>query len=326
MDEKQRPVTTPFVYRTVFLITGLYSLPILLPSLFGWMLGLLAVPVAWLLGNEQHKQSGIILTASLLPVVLLSLITGRLLIFLGMLPLVPLGYSLYISGEKKRSPAAAACFGILTLGGCLLLFWILYLRATGIHPYRQLVDMMDAAFVAAGDAYLKSGEVPVDMQQQLTAVLVDLRTLLPKILPGILFSMLLFTVWMNEVIWNGFLLRRQPHKAPWPPYREWQLPEILVWLPITVGAAYVFGPESWKNIALNGLIVSAVIYFFQGLAVLLHLLARWNVPGYFKLLLYGMLVIQSYGLILLSLLGVADIWFNLRPATGPLDRAGPAKT
>ncbi len=309
--------------RSVFALTAIYSIPVLLPSLFGWMLGMLAVPVAYILSQKGYKQSGNSLAVSLLLAGGISFFTGRLLIFAAILPLIALGYSLFQSGQSKRSPAQAAVYGLASMVGCLLFFWLLYAQGTGNHPYHQLVRTIDAGIVSAGDMYRTSVDVPADMQEELAAVLAGMRELIPKILPALLISMLLITVWMNQVLWNGLLLKTLPERAPWQPYSTWKLSEQLVWLPICAAACYIFGPGSWKVIALNGLIISGVLYFFQGLAVFFHMLDRWKMPGYFRILLYGMLIIQSYGLILLSLLGVADIWLNLRPAPIKPDKPGP---
>ena len=308
--------------RPVFALAAIYSIPVLLPSLFGWMLGMLAVPVAFILSRKGYRQTGNALLISLLSAGIVGFLTGRLLIFALTLPLVALGYSLFQSGQQERSPAQAAAWGLTTMAGCLFFFLFLYAQGTGSHPYHQLVRTIDAGIVNAGDMYRQSVDIPADMQEELAAVLTGMREWIPKILPALLISMLLVTVWMNQVIWNGLLLKTLPKLAPWQSYATWKLPEQLVWLPICAAACYLFGPDSWQVIALNGLIISGVLYFFQGLAVFFHLLNRWHIPGYLRILLYGILIIQSYGLILLSLLGVADIWMNLRPAPIEPDTPG----
>jgi uncharacterized protein YybS (DUF2232 family) len=60
------------------------------------------------------------------------------------------------------------------------------------------------------------------------------------------------------------------------------------------------------------LMLSGLLYFFQGLAIFIALLERWNVPVYIKWTLYFILIIQSYGVLILALLGISDIWFNFR--------------
>ncbi len=300
--------------RPVFALSVFYSIPILLPPLFVWMTGILAVPVAYICSRQGwSKEKGVTILAALLPAGILAFFTGRLPIFVALLPLAALGYSLFLSGQRKQSPAQAAACGLAVIAGCLTLCWLLYAQVTGTHPYQHLKAMIDAAIVSAGDMYRTSVDAPADMQAELDRVLESMRVVIPQILPAMLISILLVTVWMNQVLWNALLLKTDPDQAPWPPYSTWKLPEHLIWLPICAAACYIFGPGPWKIISLNALIISGVVYFFQGLAVFLHLLDRLKVPGYFRIILYGILVIQSYGLILLSLLGIGDIWFNLRP-------------
>ena len=310
-------------FRSVVTLTVIYSIPVLSPSLFGWMLGMLAVPTAWILCLQGYRQSGSTLAASLLLAGGISFVTGRVPIFTAMLPLIALGYSLFQSGQRQRSPAQAAAHGLAAMVGCLLFFWLLYARATGHHPYHELAGTIDAGLVSAGEMYRTGMDIPAEMQEELTAVLAGMRELVPKILPALLISMLMATVWMNQVVWNGLLLKILPERAPWQSCSTWRLPEPLVWLPICAAAGYIFGPGSWKVAALNGLIISGVLYFFQGLAVFFHMLEKWRIPGYLRILLYGILIIQSYGLLLLSLLGIADIWLNLRPAPVTANKPGP---
>ncbi len=306
--------------RPVFALSVFYSIPVLLPSLFGWMTGILAVPVAYICSRQEGSgQNSAVIPAALLPAGILAFFSGRLPVFVSLLPLAALGYSLFQSGQRKQGPARAAACGLAVTVGCLALYWLLYAQVSGTNPYHHLKTMIDAAIVSAGDMYRTSVDAPADMRAELDGILANMRVVIPQILPALLISILLVTVWMNQVLWNGLLLKTDPDRAPWPPYSTWKLPEQLVWLPICAAACYIFGPGPWKIIALNALIISGVVYFFQGLAVLLHLLDRLRVPGYFRIILYGILVIQSYGLILLSLLGIGDIWFNLRTETESRD-------
>jgi uncharacterized protein YybS (DUF2232 family) len=63
------------------------------------------------------------------------------------------------------------------------------------------------------------------------------------------------------------------------------------------------------------LLLSGLLYFFQGLAVCIALLERWNVPVFIRVVLYSFLIIQSYGVIILTFLGIGDVWFNFRQKT-----------
>jgi len=304
----------------VLLLSLLYTAPILLPFLSGWLMGALAVPVAYVLTVEGPERGRIQLAVVLLITGAISLVTGRLLVFLALLPLFPLGIGLYQGYRQGMSPVAAAGRGLLFFSISWLAFWGLYALLTGEHPYQQLLQGIDSGFVAAGELYLKNSELNVEMQLELTRVVSGLRKLVPHILPGVLISTILITVWMNLALFNRVLRKSLPGQSNWPPYKKWKLPEQLVWLPIGAAVCYLAGSGTLHDLGINGLLVSGVLYFFQGLAVFLHMLARWKVPGYLRVVLYIILIVQSYGLILLSLLGLADIWLQLRPETDPPEK------
>ena len=301
-----------FISRPVLIIAVMYSLPTLLPSLFGWLIGVFAVPVAYVLTVEGENQGIITLRNSLFLAAIITVVSGQLELLLFTLTLFPLGYTLYTCGKNNTVEAATGAYGLLAVGVSWLTFWTLYGMTTGIHPYQHLVEMLDAGFTATYEMYRTSNELSAEVQADLAMVITEIRTLIPVILPGILCCTVIITVWMNQVVLNSLLLRRHPDKAPWPIYSLWRLPEQLVWVLIAATVAFLLTSGELKNLALNITLISGLIFFFQGLAVFIFLLGKWNVPAYLRILLYFMLVIQSYGLILLTMLGVSDIWFNFR--------------
>jgi len=133
-------------------------------------------------------------------------------------------------------------------------------------------------------------------------------------LPGLLMSMVIITVWINMVLANS-LTGRLTGVAPWNRFTTWKLPEQLVWIPITGILIILIGQGSLQEMGGWLLMIAGLIYFFQGLAVFISLLERWRVPLFVRVILYVMFIIQSYGLILLAVLGLSDIWFNLREKT-----------
>ncbi len=101
-------------------------------------------------------------------------------------------------------------------------------------------------------------------------------------------------------------------KPPWGEYSTWKLPEQLVWAPI-IGVALLLISSGVLQRAGGWLtLVAGLLYFFQGLAVVVALLARWKVPVFVRIILYFVLLIQSYSLILLAILGLSDVWLNMR--------------
>ena len=111
---------------------------------------------------------------------------------------------------------------------------------------------------------------------------------------------------------NGLTRRFHLEQPFWDRYATWALPDHLVWLPIAAGLGVLTGSGPIQDASICLLFVVGTLYFFQGLAVCLALLDRWNTPVYMRIALYLFLIFQSYGILLLALLGIGDVWINFR--------------
>jgi uncharacterized protein YybS (DUF2232 family) len=79
-------------------------------------------------------------------------------------------------------------------------------------------------------------------------------------------------------------------------------------------------PAPLSMLGLNGLIVCSTVYFFQGLAIAASLLNRWSVPRLIRVPIYALIFIQTYGIILLSFLGMIDVWADFRKLNQAVDK------
>jgi uncharacterized protein YybS (DUF2232 family) len=122
-------------------------------------------------------------------------------------------------------------------------------------------------------------------------------------------------VWLAMVIGNR-LLQKNTGAGPWPEYQHWQLPDRLVWAVIVAALLALMPEPTIRNAGLNLLLIASVLYCFQGLAIVLFLLEKWNVPILIRSLLYVIFIFQSLGTIFLSVIGLADVWFDLRRSRG----------
>ncbi len=303
-----------FFSTAVLVVAAIYLVPVLLPGLLGWIIGLLAVPVACVLASQGVERGTKTLLNSLIIVAVIAMLIGRLEVLLFALTLAPLGYILYRCGVAKKNEAVTNGRGILTLVASWWLFWAIYGSVTGMQPYHHLLDAIDTGLIQTYELYKTEQNIPADIQQEVTVVMTGLREIIPMVVPGILVSIVIFTVWINLILFNKFLLKRpdQHELSAWPPYREWKLPDQLIWLPILAAALFLLTDGHLRYVGLNIIFLSGLVYCFQGLAVFIHLLDRWKVPGYLRLFFYFLLIIQSFGLILITMLGVADVWFKFR--------------
>ena len=302
-----------FLSARPLLVALFFFLPAALPGLVGWLNGLLAVPIFLLLQTAaDERRTGLQIRNGLLLAGLGSLLLGRFSMFLFTLTMLPLGYSLHLSAVRRKSPAETGVTGIMTLGLSWLGFWFLYGMLFRTNPYIDLLAGMDALLEQFIVMYRTDSGLPADVLYTVEQIIAETRELLPKILPGLLAGTVLITVSLNTII-SGTLLRRLvPEKAVWPPYKEWRLPDKAVWLLITAFALLLIGQGGMQHAGLSLLIVSGMMYFFQGAAVAVHLLNRWKLPRAFRFFVYVLLLFQRYGMLLVALVGVADTWADFR--------------
>lgn len=242
-----------------------------------------------------------------------TLLVHRLEFFLFSLTLIPLGYSLFKSAANQESAAVSGGKGVAVLGLTWLVFWGVYGAVMEVNPYRYLMEMLDLGFQQSLEFYTsKEAGLSPEMIYTLQEVTSVMRKAIPALLPGLLASALFITVWFNMVTSNSLSVRFYKGAYPWGKYSTWKLPEQLVWVPIAAITILLTCKGALQYTGGWMLLISGLLYFFQGLAVLVALLDRWNVPVYIKGILYFILIIQSYGVLILALLGISDIWFNFR--------------
>ncbi len=140
-----------------------------------------------------------------------------------------------------------------------------------------------------------------------------------RLLPGVMINTLLFVLWLNVVVARKFLAK-QAVFSKLGSLRQWRLPFAGVWAVILLALLYfadVYGlhSEFLKFLALNGFILFALLYFFQGLAIAAFYNSRWTFSPLLRLVLLVILVllIQPIGIgLLLMIFGFFDSWFDFR--------------
>jgi uncharacterized protein YybS (DUF2232 family) len=281
--------------------------------LFGWLNGLLAVPIFLLLQSAaDEKTAGRQIRNGLLLAGFCSLLLGRFSMFLFTLTMLPVGYSLHLSAVQRKSPAESGATALMTLGLSWLLFWSLYGMLNGTNPYLDLLTGMDALLEQLTAAYRANPDLSVDVLYDIEQIIAATREILPKILPGLLAGMVLVTVSLNMLISGALVRRLVPEQAPWPPYSEWHLPDKTVWLLIFAFILLLVGTGGVKNTGMSLLIVAGMMYFFQGAAVVVHVLNRWKLPRAFRFFVYVLIFFQRYGMLLVAIVGTADTWADFR--------------
>jgi uncharacterized protein YybS (DUF2232 family) len=96
------------------------------------------------------------------------------------------------------------------------------------------------------------------------------------------------------------------------PMGQWQSHDLLVWGVIAAGFALFLSTGGIRFVAINGLIVIAVIYVFHGLAIVLFFFNKYRVPHWVRFGVYLLILFQQIFWIVLSLAGLFDQWIDFR--------------
>jgi uncharacterized protein YybS (DUF2232 family) len=296
------------------LIALLFLLPSAAPSVLAWLIPLLAVPVFLLFQlNGNDRQTMLLLRNGLLTGGAGALLLGAEEIFLFSLIQLPLAWSLRRSAVERKSPAAAGGAALAALALSWLTFWFCYGILSSSNPYTNLLTELQDSLAQLAEAYrTSSAELSAEMLYSLELTTAWLRQRLPVLLPSLLTSGLVLTVWLNMLVSSWLLGKAGPDKAPWPQYRCWRLPEQLIWLLIVGAGIAAISTDSVQTAGFTLAAVTALVYFFQGAAVFAHLLHRLKIPALWRFFLYFIVAAQSYGILLLTVIGVADIWADFR--------------
>ena len=134
-----------------------------------------------------------------------------------------------------------------------------------------------------------------------------------QLLPGLLFVSLCLIVLLNIL----FLCRRFPdRRAQWlsiETFREWKCPEHVIWPFIASGfVLFVSAGNALTIFAVNILLITAVCYFIQGLAVVAYFFHKNNVPRFLRSATYILIIFQQMFTVLVAALGLFDLWGDFR--------------
>lgn len=306
----ERPDEIKF-YHAILLVAGVILLPGLFGAMFGWVHGLLPLVVFYLLHRYGKTLGGkYILFGWLLAGVacLIFQVVEQLLFSLTMLPA---GFILADSLKKGDSKYVCGIKTAAALAGSWFLLATILAASLEHHPYTLLLTSLNEGMDEAVSYYRANGSLPEETIYLLETTFQEMKILLPRVMPAILACITLLVVWVTMVAGNR-LLSRKNGRGPWPEYRFWTLPDKLIWALILSAILVVIPMEPGRTIGLNLLLVTGLLYCFQGIAIVLFYFYKWSVPHFLRAIIYVILFFQSFGAIFLAILGVIDIWFDLR--------------
>jgi hypothetical protein len=245
----------------------------------------------------------------LLPVLLLAFLLWRLVDpGVAVTPLAGLIAGLQV-GRKKgygQTVAAAALPG--ALHGLLLLV------AQEIPAREELADQLLRQLHGMGVQLPEDA----DLQRSLATTVVRLN-------PSVAYLSGLLTVVLGYQVGGIAGRRLQLSVPPALPFRKWRPWASLIWVLIAGLALQLLGGGAVADVALNLVVVMAVLYAIQGLAVVRFFAQRWGIPALVEVLAYLLLaLVAGVAPFLLAALGLLDTWFDWRRLDPAQDQAPSA--
>lgn len=291
--------------------TAVFCLPSITRDL-SWLHGLVPLPVFYYLTRFGRQQAVPMLGVAALCAGIISAVFGSLPTLLFSFTVLPLGFILADAAYRKETVSQAGLKGIIYLVTIWIAFAGLYAVLHQSNPYKDLLQSIDQGLEEAPSLYFEDTEVSASTVQEIELLLQQLRQFIAVMFPALLLASVLFTVWLNLVLGNWLLKKKAPASAPWNHFRNWRLPEPLVWIAILAILGMLLPFQFVKIAGQNAAFVIGVLYLFQGLAILSAMLAKWLVPTPFRIAIYALLLIQDSGIILLAVVGLADVWADFR--------------
>ncbi len=303
--------------RHILLFIAALLLPSVMWMVLGWISCLLPLLVFVFLAKYGWRHTTTQLTVALPAAVFIGFFFHivELVLFLG--ALLPAGYVVAHAASRKEEPWKAGLKEWMVLALTLYLFFSILLINSDYTVFGAIVESLNRGIDESLKHYAAS-DMSAENMAMLTQTLNQVKQLAPLILPGILGSILLAIVWLTLVPANA-VLPALGGDSPWKSYRYWQLPEKLVWALIAAGVTAAIPGQPLQIWGINCLMIITVLYGFQGLAIAVFLLHKWKVPRFLRTLIYVVILLQSFGTVLLIIAGVADVWFDIRRLKKPAE-------
>ncbi len=159
--------------------------------------------------------------------------------------------------------------------------------------------------------YEKQSTLPANDLETLKQGMVKAGKLISRIYPA-LATVNLALISMISVFGFIKIAARQSIPVNKTEFKEFRTPPVMVWALIISGFCMLAPTKLVTTPALNILILLCVLYFMQGLAVLLTTINRSNFSGILKVIMSVLILTQPYLAGIICIIGIFDYWADFR--------------
>ena len=145
----------------------------------------------------------------------------------------------------------------------------------------------------------------------------QVEALLQRLLPGLLVTNMALVAWLNVVLSRQLIFLLGWGEAD-PPLYHWAAPEWLIFVLLGAGFLLLVPVTGARFFGLNLLMVVAVLYFCQGVAVVATWFHRLGLPRLLRMIGYPLLFLNPFFFVIITL-GLMDLWLDFRRLHQPKD-------
>ena len=290
------------IFRDIFVLASLFALP---------LVGLLLAPAVLYLYSRYGLFTGkrIVLCAFVLAVPLAWWLSSLSVLLLSV-TFFAAGLVLAVSASRGDGPVLSLAKAALTLA----VLWVALLFAaslmTGQNIYQEMATFLQSALLETAKYSVDSG-ASAENQAAVTEALGQAARLVPLVLPAILLIPALLAPFAAILLCNAVESLRGLDRR-WIDFRLWRLPDFLVWIAIALAVAGRLLDGLPGLVAINALILVTLAYAMQGLAMIKFFFNSRRLPVVAQFILIFLVVSQPYGLWVLAILGLIEVWADFR--------------
>jgi uncharacterized protein YybS (DUF2232 family) len=271
----------------------------------------LPVPIMYLILKYGYRNGSIIIKWGIIFSGIISLFAGTLPLLLFSFTFLPLGVILAYAVKNNNSIIITAAKGVKVLLAGWVIYFIGLSFVTDSNPYQEITNQINLSIDITYDSYSKTSELSEENIVELKEITEQLKLIFSRMFPGLVGTMVLLTVWINLII-SQKVIYLTGMSSGWQEFRHWKLPDYLVWSAILTGVLIIIPYQHLNDIGYNLIIITSTLYFMQGLSILSNLFCDWSVPQPVRIIMYLLMMIQAFGILLLMLIGLADVWIDFR--------------
>jgi len=310
----QRPQPQNFLLPVALVFAVLIALVVFPP--LGALVGILSpFPLAFIF-LQRGKQPALVLMALIFGVIWFLVGQNQALLFMAEYAVMAI-----ILGEmiRARFPGDRCIGASALISGGVSLFLLVALVGDQDSTVKEFFEkQIRAHFAQSIETFESVGENKAEVE--------SMKAFVEKMIGGFASSYPAFVLVgsLISAVANYSLLRLVwgriygPGLFPESSFAEWVCPENWVWGFIAASMALFLGQGVVAEAGLNLFVVMMVVYFAQGMSIVVHFLKARKVPVFFWFVLFILIFAQPLLIGLVAGMGVFDIWVDFRKIRNPI--------